>query len=338
MTQDEQKWAHIERITSAKSYAKKEQNNKKQFELYEQKIESLEKQLNVFKLISSSKNTDKEISINSRSKTGEATAFAIASDWHSEETVDPDTINNLNEYNLAIAEKRIENFFGAVLRLTEIERAGTNIDNLVLALLGDFMTGYIHEELIEGNSLSPVETLLWVKDKIVKGINTLRNKGRFKKIIIPCCFGNHGRTTMKSRIATGAKNSFEWLMYKWLSESLTDGVEWQVATGYHTYLNIYDKTIRLHHGDSLSYQGGVGGLTIPVEKAIAQWNKGRSANLDVFGHWHQMQQNPKWVSNGSLIGYSPYALKIKASYEPPQQTFFLFDSKRGRTGTWPIFV
>ena len=45
--------------------SEKEQNNKKQFELYEQKIESLEKQLNVFKLISSSKNTDKEISINS---------------------------------------------------------------------------------------------------------------------------------------------------------------------------------------------------------------------------------------------------------------------------------
>lgn len=338
MSNNISKWVHIERESTAKAHAQEIKNYKSQIDLYSELVEQLQGQLDVLGKLSHQPVSTSTISIPKSQKNSEATAFAVASDWHIEETVDPDTVNELNEFNLKIAEQRIETFFKSVLRLTEIERAGTDIDNLVLCLLGDHISGYIHEELVENNSLSPVEAVVWVQDRIVKGINTLRAHGNFKKIIIPCCYGNHGRTTQKSRISTGAKNSFEWLMYKWLSQVITDGVEWQIASGYHTYIEVYGKTIRLHHGDGLRYQGGVGGLTIPVEKAIASWNKGRVADLDVFGHWHQMQQNPKWVSNGSIIGYGPYALSIKAPYEPPQQTYFLFDSKRGRTGTWPIFV
>jgi hypothetical protein len=75
-----------------------------------------------------------------------------------------------------------------------------------------------------------------------------------------------------------------------------------------------------------------------VEKAIASWNKGITADLDIFGHWHQSQQNPKWICNGSLIGHNAYSVAIKAPYESPTQTYFLFDPKHGRTGTFPIIL
>jgi hypothetical protein len=102
-------------------------------------------------------------------------------------------------------------------------------------------------------------------------------------------------------------------------------------------MTVFDKRIRFHHGDGLKYQGGVGGLTIPVEKAISAWNKSPArADLDIFGHWHTAQQSRAWVSNGSLIGYNAYAVSIKASFEPPAQTYFLLDKKRGRTMTTPI--
>jgi hypothetical protein len=169
-------------------------------------------------------------------------------------------------------------------------------------------------------------------------INTLRKEGGFERILIPCSIGNHGRTTIKPRHSTAYKNSYEWLLYKLLEQEITDGVTWFIGESYHTYLNVYDKTFRFHHGDGLKYQGGIGGLTIPVEKAIASWNKGKQADIDIFGHWHTSQQNPKWISNGSLVGHNAYSISIKAAYEPPQQTYFLFDNKRGRTGTWPIFL
>jgi hypothetical protein len=298
-------------------------------------IEEQEKQVEVALALSVESATVSPLKAIKSGQGGGAVAFAIASDWHAEETVDPRTVNGLNAYDLEIAHARIQAFFQKVVRLTEIQRAGTKIDTLVLALLGDLMTGYIHEELRESNGLSPTETILWLQDEIASGLALLDK--HFDRIIIPCSYGNHGRNTMKPRHATGARNSYEWMLYHIMRKQFPQ-YEWQISDGYHNYLEVDGRVVRFHHGDDLKYQGGVGGLTIPVEKAIAQWNRAIKADLDIFGHWHQSQQNPKWISNASLIGHNAYAIAIKAGFEPPSQTFFLMDSKRGRTVTCPIYL
>lgn len=267
---------------------------------------------------------------------GEATAVAVASDWHVEETVDPKHVNGLNEFNLDIAEQRINKFFKNVVKITEIQRNGTKIDRLVLILGGDLMTGYIHDELKETNSLSPTQTVIWLQDRIASGLELLGKN--FSEIVIPCVMGNHARTTIKPRHATAAANSYEWMLYKTLEKYLSTKATWQVADGYHLFVELYNKMLRVHHGDDLKFQGGVGGITIPVNKAIALWNTAVTADLDVFGHWHQFIQHPKWVCNSSLIGFNAYALSIKAAFEQPSQTYFLYDKKHGRTITAPIFV
>lgn len=596
------------------------------------------------------------------SRASESVAFLIGSDWHVEETVDPATCNGLNRYNLDVADARIQTFFASGLKLINIQRTATDIDTCVLGLLGDHMTGYIHEELIEGNSMSPTETILWLKPRIQRGIDALRKQ--FKRVAVICCQGNHGRchddqtelltregwkqydqlrvgemvatyrmgdernewqplkevyvapydgemihvthasadfmvtpahrmvlrndrskisrfvemqnltretvgggwfpkyalgktedlpgvtddqltllgwimtdgsysksrgktsisiyqskeagvmaiatllnrmgincgvftrhrpppvikgvqcktslmetrfgiyakhapeilallpdrktipdwfynlsqrqvevllaaiiagdgavtdgkyleihkteeflsqlqsllivngkkarlringrgdavlgvsgtrrgyinnweesvkrvpykgtiwcgtvengtlitrrngiplisgnTTQKMRIATAYKNSFEWLMYHTLAD-LYQGTnaEFQISNSYHNFFEVYGRTIRFHHGDAIRYGGGVGGITIPVHKAISQWNKSRTAYLDVFGHWHQELDGGSFIANGSLIGYGPYALSIKASPEPPQQACFLIEKTRGKTIVAPVFV
>lgn len=329
-------WANLTRHAVAAAHAEELKDRDARIRRHEDAIKSLSEQLDIALAIDRAKvRTIKPVVASGVAS--EAAAVAVASDWHCEETVKPESVNGLNEYNLCIAEKRIGKFFDGVLRLTEIERHGIDIKTLVLILGGDLMTGYIHEELQESNGLSPVQTVIWLRDRILAGIDRLRTEGEFERIVVPCCYGNHGRTTRKPRHSTGAENSFEWLLYRVLEKHAPD-IEWHIAEGYHTYLPVFGKMLRIHHGDGVSYQGGIGGLTIPLEKAIAAWNKGVVADLDIFGHWHQMQQNPKWCSNGSLIGYNAFSVAIKAPYEPPQQTFFLLDSKRGRTGTWPIFV
>jgi hypothetical protein len=57
-----------------------------------------------------------------------------------------------------------------------------------------------------------------------------------------------------------------------------------------------------------------------------------------LGHWHQRLSTRDFVINGSIIGYNAYALSIKASFERPQQSFFLMHPKRGKTVECPIFV
>ena len=308
-----------------------EKERKSLLDLVEEKSSQLEAALN----LASGKIHPTKVKITDSPKS-EATVVAVASDWHVEETVDPKTINGLNEFNLDIAERRIKAFWKNVVKLTEMQRHGVKVDNLVLILGGDMMTGYIHEELQESNGLSPTQTVLWLQDQIAGGIQFLSK--HFEKIDIPCAMGNHGRCTKKPRHSTAAANSYEWMMYHILKKQLSSYANWHIADGYHLMLDVYGKTLRIHHGDGLKYQGGIGGLTIPVEKAIASWNKGIPADLDIFGHWHQSQQNPKWIANGSLIGFNAYSVAIKAAYEPPSQTLFMFDKRHGRTGTFPVFL
>jgi hypothetical protein len=327
-------WGVVARDSARHAHKAEIDAYKAQIDAYKATVRDLESQLGIVEALQTS--TPATAMTVEATKSSQSIAFACASDWHVEETVESKSVNGLNAYSLDVADRRIRDFFSAVVTLTEIERHGTEIDTCVLWLGGDLMSGYIHEELQETNSLSPTETLLWLRERLAGGINLLA--GTFDKVIVATSYGNHGRTTKKPRHATGYRNSYEWLLYRMMAQESQSGVSWVVADSYFNYLNLYGRTIRLHHGDSLSYQGGIGGLTIPVEKAIASWNKGRVADLDVFGHWHQQQQNPKWVSNGSLIGYNAYALSIKAAYEPAQQTFFLLHRERGRTVTTPIIV
>lgn len=331
-------WQAVQRESADRKHTEELQYRDRLVKQQAEKITALEKERDVALALKKAKVAPVKIAALTVEES-EATAFAIASDWHVEETVDGKTVNGVNEFNLDIADKRITKFFQSILRLVEIERAGTKIDNLVLAMLGDFMTGYIHEELQESNGLSPTQTVLWLRKRIVAGLRLVLSQGKFKRVIVPCCYGNHGRTTKKTRHATGAANSYEWMMYHVLKDDVPE-VEWHIADGYHVYIEVYGRLIRFHHGDNVMYSGGIGGLTIPMEKAIAGWNRGREVTpyLDVFGHHHTAMQNPRFISNGPLIGYGAFSLAMKAGFELPSQTFFLLDSKRGRTGTWPIFL
>jgi hypothetical protein len=283
------------------------------------------------------------IVIKPRKKSGknEATAWAIASDWHIDEWVRPEQVNGLNAYSLQIAKARVDRFFHNSLRLIEIQRAGADIRELVLVLGGDFYSGHIHEDLVEITALSPTQSVERVGEWIEEGIRFYLEHGNFDRIRIPCVIGNHSRTTKKPRISTAQAHSLEWLMYRFLAKVFANEprVQFDIAEGYHLMVDCYGVKVRVHHGDWLNYQGGVGGLLIPLGKALSKWNEALPADLDVLGHWHTYFDLPRIVVNSSLIGYSPYSIKIKAGFEPPTQSFFLIDAEhRRKTVSAPILV
>ena len=95
---------------------------------------------------------------------------------------------------------------------------------------------------------------------------------------------------------------------------------------------------RFWHGDSVKYGGGIGGLTIPLIKAIHKYNEQVDAYFNFMGHYHQLWQATRdCIVNGSGIGVSPYAQRIGASPEEPMQSFALMDNKYGITAKMPIF-
>ena len=273
--------------------------------------------------------------------TSEATPIILASDWHSEELVRPAQVSGLNQFNPEVFERRATRFFTAALNLiTNHINPGVHVSTVVLALLGDFITNDIHDaENAENNALLPVEAILNVQKQLIAGIELFLNHTAYT-LVLPCKVGNHSRTTKKVRSASETGHSLETLMYAHMAAYFRTEprVQFVMDDGYHTYLDIYDWKVRFHHGHAIQYQGGIGGLFIPAFKAISQWNKARPANLDLFGHFHQSKDGGNFLCNGSLIGYNSFALRIKADYEPPQQTLVLIDKKRHKTCTWPIYV
>ena len=66
-------------------------------------------------------------------------------------------VEGRNAYNLEISKSRLEQFFRTALRFVELEQSNTDIHKLVLWLLGDNVTGWLHEEMIHTCLLPPVE-------------------------------------------------------------------------------------------------------------------------------------------------------------------------------------
>lgn len=259
-----------------------------------------------------------------------ACSISLLSDWHYEEPVKSSQVNGLNRFDTTIAKERIEKLFKVIAQLIKVHQKEYQIDTHILALLGDFISGSIHEELKEANNIQPTQAIWEVQNLIASGIEFLL-EATDVDLIIPCSSGNHSRITEKQRSSTEFGNSLETYMYRNLEKYFSGNkrVKFIINDSYLTYVDVLGWRCRFSHGHALRFAGGIGGLFIPAYKAISQWNKSKPADYDFFGHFHQIKDGGTFICNGSLIGYNAFAVKIKADYEKPKQAFIIIDKERG---------
>jgi len=272
----------------------------------------------------------------------DAIANAVASDWHIEEPVDPEAINGLNAYDLDVARARAENFFRNTLKLTNIFGHEQTIRRIDFKAIGDFFSGWIHEELIANTLLAPGDAANEFVSIFVSGVKFLLKESKYDitGVMIP---GNHGRLTHKMHIGDPTGTSLETLAYRGIVRAFENEprVQFEVARHGMVYRKFYERFVeRALHGYEVKYGGGIGGLTIPLNKKIASWDTATKANLTVLGHFHQKTDGGRFIVNGSLIGYNEFAQTIGAGYEPAQQVFYLVDARNGgeKTVVAPVFV
>lgn len=271
----------------------------------------------------------------------QACAVALLSDVHAGSTVKLSSSTFGNRYNPEICRYRLGRFFAGVEWFVRSYRDGSlsyawHIEDLVLAIMGDVIDGQLHDDQKE-SSESAIRTISWVEPVLIAGVRRLNELGLHVRLV--CSYGNHGRDTIKPRRETGADHSYEWGMYHRLGSELAGlGVETLADPTPHQYLEVYGHKLHFTHGDEVRYQGGVGGITIPVNKRVAMWDRVHRSDLHHLGHFHQQCDHHPWFANGSVVGYNAYAMSIGAAPEPPQQTFYLLDAKRGKTAVSPIWV
>lgn len=270
----------------------------------------------------------------------EGTALVMASDWHIEEAVRPEQVAGRNRYNLDISAQRMERFFQATRWATEFSRQAFEVRDMVLWLGGDLITNYLHPDNVETNLLSPPQALAYAQASIVGGLRYLLQDPKLERLVVPCNDGNHGRMTEKMRSASRTAMSLETMLYGMLSREFANEprIQFVIAEGEHLYYDVYGRTIRFTHGDNVRYWGGVGGITIPLYKALARWQTIREAALTCCGHFHQRICLPDLMVNGSLIGYSPYSMSIGARFEAPSQNFSILEPGRFRSLDLPLHV
>lgn len=277
-----------------------------------------------------------------KGKKSHAVAVAVLSDTHYEEEVRPSTIGGKNAYNLDIAKKRNDEFFTKVVRLIRKERQDVVIDELVLAVLGDLITGNIHDDVsMDSCLLGPMDASIFAQEMVRSGILHIREQEPHLRIRVVCKFGNHSRSTRFVHIGNEGAYATEKLIYSNLAYTFRDDnmVTFIIEDSYHTILDINGLMVRMHHGHHVKYGGGVGGVTIPLNKAIASWNsRGEFADMEILGHFHQFMFNhfDRFLINGSMIGFNTFAVAIKAKFQRPMQAFFLIDSEYGASVSIPI--
>ena len=287
------------------------------------------------------------------SKHSESLSAMFFADWHVFETVRPAEISGLNDYNPIIARQSIETATRSFCSLTDINRAGTTIKTGMISFLGDLISGHLWPDQIENNSGSPLEEVLFATDLAIGSLNYILANGGFDKLIVNAIDGNHSRITGKERRKTNrVKHSLEWLMFQYIRRYYEDRGEkritFNIGEGIHLYIPLvfgvdprHPNGIvwRLTHGDEgLKYQGGVGGLAIPVGRTLKQWNEARYADMTAFGHWHTSLYLNSALAVGSTLGYSPLSISYKTQYESPMQAMLTVERQRGVTAYQPIFV
>lgn len=326
----------IERET--KQNKSKEKDLQKKYDFLLENYDRIEKELEALK--TKSGNVHK-VPKSVGSTNSEAVAVALWSDWHVEEEVKKGWVGGKNEYNLSIAEQRANECIRNTVTLLKKEQVAAKIDKMILWLGGDFITGNIHDETVETALLLPMEAMIFAESLIKGGIQYILDNTEVD-LVIPCNGGNHSRITKKQRHSTDVGNSLETMMYYHLAEYFKGNkrVTFILQEGYHLIVPVYeDFKIRFHHGHDIRYGGGIGGLYIPARKAIGQWQKIEQVQLDCFGHFHNFKMDGDlFICNGSLIGWSPYAVAIKADFEKPRQTFFLVDKRHGKSVVAPIRI
>lgn len=267
-------------------------------------------------------------------KKGHRYAIALFSDAHIEETVIPESVNYLNEYNITIAEKRIQTYFENLAACLEQD----DVNELIFASLGDTISGYIHQELEQTNQMTPLEATLKAQSLIYSGLKYLcENKQlpNLKKIRFIGIVGNHSRTTKKIQHSNGYKMSYEWLMYQNIKnqcEITNLPIEFYIPESELAIVKTVDnKTFIFAHGFQIK-SGGNGticGIYPALNRLCLKYSKVFKQDMLFIGHFHSSVNTPNAVVNGSIISYNTFALTNGFEYERPQQQYIVYDTMIG---------
>lgn len=267
----------------------------------------------------------------------------LFSDTHASEVVSLEETMGLNAYDWSIMVDRMERLADAVL--SHKEHFAGKIRTLHLWMLGDMLSGDIHDELAVTNDRPTAEAVVDFAYEVARWVEE-RFLPEFEHVEIAGVPGNHPRPTKKPQ-AKLAHNNADWLAYKLLQALLRDNdrIGWTVGRGAQASVMVAGRwRALLMHGDGIrTTMPGVpwGGVVRRIATLEAQFSKAKTP-IDYFclGHFHTANSldgvHARTFLNGSVKGADEYSLKQFGHGRDASQLLLTFHRRRGWTGTLPV--
>jgi transposase-like protein len=250
------------------------------------------------------------------------------SDWHVGETVSAAELHGANAFDADIAEARVRRLLDRVLHLCFHHVKAPRYPGIVVILGGDFVSGWLHQELFRTDWCAPTQAANWCVSRLHRILQRLRDA--FGQVWVVAVPGNHGRLTQKPMAKGSAIACFDHGIYEALADRF-DGdakVRFSIPVAGDCIVQVASTRYLVMHGHELGVKGGDGiiGALGPIMRGTiktqrAERSIGRDFDVVVLHHFHQQLWLPASgiIVNGTLKGYDEYARKCRFAYSPPTQ-------------------
>ena len=240
-------------------------------------------------------------------------AFLALSDIHIGEVVSPDQVFGVNKFNTKICRKRVHSVIDKFIEFI----SNTGAQKVVVAILGDLISGANHKDLSDTNDSTVIEQKHNATLLIKEGLLKLNKHHKNIEVLMIC--GNHGRKSKEKTFKNKGvpENNHEADIYNDIKQDKQlKSLKFLTTDGDNIFKKYNGRKYLFTHGDQwLSFN--------KLESAFQKINEAININSVVMGHWHRFHINNRMIVNGSITGVNECFSAFDCNYESPSQVAWL---------------
>ena len=281
---------------------------------------------------------------------------AALTDTHVGEQVFSPQLMSMNSYDYDIFNRRLSGWAMQVLNLATYRRNICPINELMIPMLGDMISGDIHEELSRTNLDNCMMQMMHVASSIAQALMFLAP--HFKTIKVPCVVGNHGRMTRKPPMKDKYMD-WDYLAYQWMAAFCENqkNIQFDIPKSFAHIVDVAGKNVLMFHGDAISGGGSSASISrmIGNMRGVIQFKQALESTIvehdgvmpgnftDVMmGHFHRVDVMDIGTGSayicGTMKGGDEFALQRVQAITPPKQVVTYWHPHYGNVGHEVIYL
>ena len=286
---------------------------------------------------------------------------APLSDTHIGDNVDYNQMSSLNAYTIDIFNARLYGWASQILDLVDYRRSFAEIPELVVPLLGDMVSGDIHQELRETNQDNTMGQMIRGANLIAQALMFMAP--HFKTVRVPCVVGNHGRMTQKPPAKDKYVN-WDYMLYQWVAAFCREqsNIEFEIPKSFFHVFPVCNRNILIMHGDSMKGKAATGDVlrTLTNMRTVLQYRTGLEEEVSsgqineegfngatffdsaFMGHYHRIDEFDIGTGEahicGCMKGGDEYALNQLSVISKPKQLVTYWHPKYGYIGKEVVYL